>query len=153
MNVMQRSSEEDCIKLATRKIRPCRNARIHTKPPRSGNRIAVRVDRHDGVTVPRQTSRQLARPTADLKDTLAFGGKESFDEVVSVARFEPHFCALNSLLALRGSRFIYLSPIFSFSKIALFLQSRYHWWCRFHRLQSHAHAAEKISGRASDSDR
>ena len=91
MNVMQRSSEEDCVKLLARKIRPCRNARIYTMSPRSGYRIGVGVDRDDGVSVLRQKSRQLARSTADLKDTPAFGGKKSFDEIVRVARFEPHF--------------------------------------------------------------
>src|SRR5207247_4573142 len=33
MNVMQRSSKHDCIKMALLKIRPCRNARTNPEPP------------------------------------------------------------------------------------------------------------------------
>jgi hypothetical protein len=50
-DVMQRSSEEDRVKLAIGKIGPSRNARVHMKPPRNGDGIAVGIDRHNRVSV------------------------------------------------------------------------------------------------------
>jgi len=80
--------------MARLKIRPYRNMRIHAEPLRCCNGITVGIDRHNRVSVLRQTSRELACPTADLKDLSAFGGKESFDEIVCITRLEPHFCVI-----------------------------------------------------------
>ena len=51
MNVMERASEEDRIKIATVKIRPRGHARIHAEPSRGGDGIVVAVNRDDGVSI------------------------------------------------------------------------------------------------------
>ncbi len=94
MNVMKRAREEDCIKLPLIKIRPGGDVRVDPKPPRSGDRIAVRIDCNDDVSVLRQTGSQLARSTADLQNSAASARKESPDEIVSITRFELHSCVL-----------------------------------------------------------
>src|SRR5439155_832228 len=80
MNVMKRAREEDCIKLALIKIRPYCDVRVDPKPPRSGDRIAVRIDCDDGVSVPRQTGSQLARSTADLQNSATLDWREQFGD-------------------------------------------------------------------------
>ena len=71
MNVMQRSSKQDCIKMALIKIRPCRNARINPEPSSSGDRTLVAIDCHDGISVLQQTSGQFAPSTTDLQNLPA----------------------------------------------------------------------------------
>jgi ADP-L-glycero-D-manno-heptose 6-epimerase len=105
---MKRASKQDCIEVVLIKIRPGCNARINAEEPRCGDGIGVAVDRDDSMSIPRQLRRQLARSTTDLKDTWAFSGKESFDEIVSVARFETHI-ACPQLAACASLLKIYLS--------------------------------------------
>ncbi|HMC23854.1 MAG TPA: hypothetical protein VKH14_00100 [Candidatus Udaeobacter sp.] len=66
MNVVKRANEQDCIKMAVTKIRPCSNARIHAELTSSGDRITVAVDYDHCIPVLRQARRHLALPTADL---------------------------------------------------------------------------------------
>ena len=87
-------SEQDCIKVALIKIRPCSNPRIHAEPPSGRDRIAVAVDCDDRISAMRQLRCQLACSTTHLQNPPAIMRKESLNKIVSVARFELHFCVL-----------------------------------------------------------
>jgi hypothetical protein len=114
--VMQRANKQDCIKAALMKIGPNSDARIDIKAPRSGNGLAVAVNRDDGISILRQSGSQLACSTADLKDTSAFARKESFNKIVGITCFEPHVVSSDSALdvilsAAKNVRSFYLLGI------------------------------------------
>jgi hypothetical protein len=93
MNVMERMGEQDCIKMALIKIRPCNNPRIHAQSPSGRDSISITVDRDDRISALRQLRCQLTRSTTHLQNPPTIVRKESLNKIVSVARFELHLCA------------------------------------------------------------
>ena len=91
MNVVKQANEQDGIKMAFIKIRPCSNARIHAELTSSSDRLTVAVDCNHSIPVLRQVRCQFACSATNLENASAFRRKEPFDEIVSVMCFESHF--------------------------------------------------------------